>query len=95
MEAKKPNATGNCGGNRFTMGAVTSEMNEQDAIYAAATSDFGLVVRGDARALRKTRTALRDPGLVDLAILGPDSRGEIWLVRKDRLREHLIGGQEA
>lgn len=65
-------------------------MNEHEVIYEAAASSFGLVVRGSIAALRKARGEHSDdPGLVDLAILGPDERGQIWIVRKDKLREWL------
>lgn len=66
---------------------------EQDMIYEAARATFGLVVRGDAKRLRAARTSLvaSDASLVDLAVLGPDKSGQVWLVRKDALRRHLLG----
>lgn len=69
---------------------------EQDVIYEAARATFGLVVRGDAKRLRAARTSLvaSDASLVDLAVLGPDRSGQVWLVRKDALRKHLLGGPE-
>jgi hypothetical protein len=77
---------------RREMGAA-----EQDMIYAAARATFGLVVRGDAKRLRAARTALVqcDASLVDLAVLGPDRSGQVWLVRKDALRRHLLGDASA
>jgi hypothetical protein len=65
---------------------------EQDLVYLAAGKAFGLVVRGDAKRIRAARTALvaSDASLVDLAVLGPDRSGQIWLVRKDALRRHLL-----
>jgi hypothetical protein len=66
---------------------------EQDLVYLAAGKAFGLVVRGDAKRLRAARTSLvaSDASLVDLAVLGPDRSGQVWLVRKDALRRHLEG----
>ena len=69
--------------------------SEHEMLYAAASTEFGLVVTGNAKRLRAARSDLRDDvAMVDLAVLGPDERGQIWLVRKDQLRSHLVGGQQ-
>lgn len=61
--------------------------SEEEALYAALRARYGLVVRGETAALQKARARLAkdDPAMGDLSILGPDSEGQIWLVRKDKL----------
>ena len=77
------------------MGRGSDVASEHDALYAAARAPFGLVVRGSVRALRAARTSLaEDIALADLAVLGPDESGGVWLVRRSAVREHLIGGPE-
>ena len=68
--------------------------SEHDALYAATRAPFGLVVRGSIRALRAARTSLaEDIALADLAVLGPDEAGSVWIVRRSAVRDHLIGGE--
>ena len=70
---------------------ATCGMNEKEALYEALRAPFGVIVRGSVKALRKARETLRaDVAMMEMTILGPDGSGQIWLVRKDRLREHLI-----
>ena len=59
-------------------------MTNQDALYAAAASQFGLIVRGSAQELRSVLNKLvrTDAGLIDLTVLGPDNGGLVWLVRQ-------------
>ena len=61
--------------------------SESEVLYAALRAPFGLVVRGDLAALQRTRARLLrdDSALSDLSVLGPDERGQLWLVRKDKL----------
>jgi hypothetical protein len=70
-------------------------MTPSDALYAAASSAFGLIVRGaSAKALRSARNAIRDdPALAEIAILGPDQSDQVWLVRKDVVRTTLHGAR--
>lgn len=67
-------------------------MTPSEALYAAASAQFGLIVRGaSAKALRAARNAMRDdPALAEIAILGPDAEDHIWLVRKDTVRNHMM-----
>jgi hypothetical protein len=68
--------------------------SEHEVLYAALAAPFGLVVRGSISALREARSGLsEDPALVDLAILGPDGAGQVWLVRKDAIRRHVDVGE--
>jgi hypothetical protein len=70
-------------------------MNEHEALYAASASALGIIVRGSARRLREARAGVRgDLALADLAILGPDSAGEVWIVRKDKISQHLEGEKD-
>jgi hypothetical protein len=67
-------------------------MTPSEALYSAARSTFGLIVRGaSAKALRAARSAgvARDPALSEIAILGPDAEDRVWLVRKDVVRTTL------
>lgn len=72
-------------------------MSPADALYAALVAPLGLVLRaGDGDALRRARSELArsDDALRELAILGPDASAQVWLVRKDRLRELLAKEKE-
>lgn len=65
--------------------------SEHEMLYAAAASEFGLLVHGDAKRFRRARDDLRDDlALMDLAILGPDADGALWLVKRDAIRKHLV-----
>jgi hypothetical protein len=62
-------------------------LSEADALYAALSARFGLVVRGDLQAFTKARAALakEDSAVAQISVLGPDENGQLWLVRKDKL----------
>lgn len=67
-------------------------MTPAEALYAALNAPLGLVLRaGDGQRLREERTRLlkSEGALRELSVLGPDGLAQIWLVRKDRLRELL------
>jgi hypothetical protein len=72
-------------------------MMPSDALYSAARSAYGIIVRGaSAKALRAARNAIRDdPALSEIAILGPDTEDRVWLVRKDVIRTTLHGTRTA
>jgi len=61
--------------------------SEPEVLYAALSARYGLVVRGDLVALQKARARLvkEDSAMSELTLLGPDERGQIWLVRRDKL----------
>ena len=67
--------------------------SEHDMMYLAARSPFGLVVRGNVKALREARSSMReDIALLDLVVLGPDGSGLVWLIRKDKIRGEVTAG---
>lgn len=73
-------------------------MNAAEALYAALCTPLGLVLRaGDGERLRAERSRLLrdDEALRELAVLGPDTSAQIWLVRKDALRELLKREKES
>lgn len=59
----------------------------EEALYAALSARFGLLVRGDLAALQRARTRLckDDEAMSQVSVLGPDPEGRLWLVRKDKL----------
>lgn len=63
---------------------------EHDVLYEALKTPFGLVVTGSAKVLRKARSEVSDAALAGLTILGPDERGQIWIVRKDAVQAHML-----
>jgi|HubBroStandDraft_1064217.scaffolds.fasta_scaffold151794_3 hypothetical protein len=70
-------------------------MSESELLYAAASAKFGIIVTGSVKRFRDARSALRDDiALSDLAILGPDERGQLWLVKRSAMRDHLITGEK-
>lgn len=72
-------------------------MSPADTLYAALRAPLGLVLRaGDGEKLRteRTRLAREDEALRELAVLGPDQHAQVWLVRKNKLRELLAREKE-
>lgn len=68
-------------------------MKAQDVLYDALRKPLGVIVRGDVKALRRARSEAKgDIAVSDLAILGPDGSGQVWVVRKDAIRGHLVSG---
>ena len=67
---------------------VGAIMTEDEMLYQALSSSLGLVVRGDRARLRSARAKLArsDPALLDLAIIGPNPAGKIFLLRNDKAR---------
>ena len=63
-------------------------MGEEELLYQALASPFGLVVKGDKLRLQRAKTKLTksDPALLDLAIIGPDPGGQLYLLRMDKAR---------
>lgn len=62
-------------------------MTAKEALYEAARTTLGLIVRGNAKILREARGELRDDvAIADLAILGPDNEGNTWIARKGEIR---------
>jgi hypothetical protein len=61
--------------------------SEAEALYAALSARYGLVVRGDLQALQRARQkfAKDDEALQQLSVLGPDTEGRLWLVRRAKL----------
>ena len=73
-------------------------MTPSEALYVALAAPLGLVLRaGDGERLRteRTRLARADEALRELAVLGPDPHAQVWLVRKDKLRELLAREKES
>jgi hypothetical protein len=72
-------------------------MMEHEILLKALTSEFGLIVQGSAKALRTARsTMMRDDIAVDdLAVLGPDTSGHVWVVRKSVVRALTNSDKEA
>lgn len=67
-------------------------MTEHEAIYQALSSPFGLVVTGTLARLRSAQRTLaeHDPLVRELRVLGPDARGQIFLLRAtDELRAEM------
>jgi len=64
-------------------------MNEEDLLYKALTSPRGLVVRADKVRLQRARSKLtkNDPAMLELTIIGPDPRGQLYVLRNDKARE--------
>ena len=63
-------------------------MTAKEALYAAALTPLGILVRGNAKRLREARSELRDDmAIADLTILGPDGQDNVWLVRKNEIRQ--------
>jgi hypothetical protein len=62
-------------------------LSEPEAIYAALSARYGIVVRGDLSAFTRERARLakEDSAVAQLSVLGPDENGQLWLVRKDKL----------
>lgn len=57
-------------------------------LYDALRAPFGLVVTGDVKRLRAAKAKLQpnDGALLDLAIVGPDRAGRVYLLRKSQCR---------
>ena len=64
-------------------------MNEEEILYDALRAPLGLVVTGDRQRLTRARTKLvaNDPAMHELAIIGPDRSGNIYLLRTDAARK--------
>jgi len=61
--------------------------SSEEALYAALSARYGLVVRASLGDLQKARARLtrEDDAMAQISVLGPDPEGQIWLVRKDKL----------
>ena len=64
-------------------------MNEEEVLYDALKSPLGLIVRGSKSALQraKAKLAKSDPAISELALIGPDPSGQLYILRTDRARE--------
>ena len=58
-------------------------MTEENLLYDALSTTFGLVVRGERKrfAQAKRRLLETDPAMHELTIIGPDNAGQIYLLR--------------
>jgi hypothetical protein len=68
-------------------------MTEEELIYDALMRPLGLVVRGSRARFANVKRKLlaNDPALHELAIVGPDSAGQIYLLRTDAARAQTKG----
>lgn len=64
-------------------------MNEEEVLYDALRSPLGLVVRGSKSALgrAKAKLAKSDAAISELALIGPDPAGNIYMLRTDQARK--------
>jgi hypothetical protein len=64
-------------------------MNEEEILYEALNSPLGLIVRGSKSALAKAKSKLAqsDAALSELALIGPDPSGQLYILRTDRARK--------
>ena len=64
-------------------------MNEEETLYDALQSPLGLIVRGSKSALTRARAKLaqNDPAISELALIGPDPRGQLYVLRTDQARQ--------
>ena len=64
-------------------------MNEEEVLYDALRSPLGLVIRGSKSALARTRAKLAqsDPAISELALIGPDPAGQLYILRTDQVRK--------
>ena len=63
-------------------------MHEEEVLYEALRSPLGLVVKGSKQALQKAKAALakNDAAISELALIGPDASGQLYVLRTDRAR---------
>lgn len=66
-------------------------MSEEELLYEALKRPLGLVARANKDRLlkAKARLAKSDPAIMDLAILGPDRNGQLYIVRSVEARKAL------
>jgi hypothetical protein len=64
-------------------------VHEEEVLYEALRSPLGLIVRGSKQALQKARAKLaqNDPAISELALIGPDPQGQLYLLRTDQARK--------
>jgi hypothetical protein len=64
-------------------------MNEEEILYDALQSPLGLVVRGSKSALQraKSKLAQSDAAISELALVGPDPAGQLYILRTDQARK--------
>ena len=61
-------------------------MSEEEILYLALASQFGLVVRASKSSLQRAKAKLEksDSALLELALLGPDASGQTFILRTDQ-----------
>ena len=64
-------------------------MHEEEALYQALSSPLGLIIRGSKNALTRARSKLAqsDPAISELALIGPDPSGQLYILRTDQARK--------
>ena len=64
-------------------------MNEEEVLYDALRSPLGLIVKGSKSALAKAKTKLAqsDAAISELALIGPDPSGQLYILRSDQARK--------
>jgi hypothetical protein len=64
-------------------------MHEEEVLYEALRAPLGLIVRGSKQAIQKARNALAksDPAISELALIGPDPQGQLYILRTDQARK--------
>jgi hypothetical protein len=64
-------------------------VNEEEVLYDALQSPLGLIVRGSKSALARARAKLaqNDPAISELALIGPDLAGQLYILRTDQARK--------
>ncbi len=67
-------------------------MNEEEVLYDALRSPLGLVVKGSKVAFSraKTKLAQSDPAISELALIGPDPAGNLYILRTDQARQQAV-----
>ena len=63
-------------------------MNEEEVLYDALKSPLGLIVRGSKTSLvrAKSKLAQSDAAISELALIGPDPSGQLYILRTDQAR---------
>lgn len=75
-------------------------MTHEELLYEALKRPLGVVVKADVSALRKAKAKLAksDAAILELAILGPDRAGQIFIIRsleaRRALGEHRLRGSQ-
>ncbi len=64
-------------------------MHEEELLYEALQSPLGLVVKGSKMAFSraKTKLAQSDLAISELALIGPDPAGNLYILRTDQARQ--------